>query len=102
MNRNWTQVSSISNLYYPILIFILLYYYLSPGLFEFAKNKTLVTGLAATPDGKKFAAISTDRKVRVFQFNTGKMLRVFDEALTTYTQMQQTPHALPNMEFGRR
>ncbi|KAH8371538.1 hypothetical protein KR093_007911 [Drosophila rubida] len=75
---------------------------LDTSLFEFAKNKTMVTGLAATPDGKRFAAISTDRKVRVFQFNTGKLLRVFDEALTTYTQMQQTPHALPNMEFGRR
>ncbi|EDW61558.2 uncharacterized protein Dvir_GJ20247 [Drosophila virilis] len=75
---------------------------LDTSLFEFAKNKTQVTGLAATPDGKRFAAISTDRKVRVFQFNTGKLLRVFDEALSTYTQMQQTPHALPNMEFGRR
>ncbi|XP_017097517.3 peptidylprolyl isomerase domain and WD repeat-containing protein 1 [Drosophila bipectinata] len=75
---------------------------LDTGLFEFAKKKTQVTGLAATPDGKRFAAISTDRKVRVFQFSTGKMIRVFDEALTTYTQMQQTQHALPNMEFGRR
>ena len=72
------------------------------GLFEFAKNKTLVTGLAASPDGKRFASISTDRKVRVFQFNSGKLIRVFDEALSTYSQMQQTKHALPNMEFGRR
>ncbi|XP_039480140.1 peptidylprolyl isomerase domain and WD repeat-containing protein 1 isoform X2 [Drosophila santomea] len=75
---------------------------LDTSLFEFAKQKTQVTGLAATPDGKRFAAISTDRKVRVFQFNTGKLIRVFDEALSTYTQMQQTQHALPNMEFGRR
>ncbi|XP_017837331.1 peptidylprolyl isomerase domain and WD repeat-containing protein 1 isoform X2 [Drosophila busckii] len=75
---------------------------LDTSLFEFAKSKTQVTGLAATPDGKRFAAISTDRKVRMFQFNTGKLLRVFDEALATYTQLQQTPHALPNMEFGRR
>ncbi|BFG06042.1 peptidylprolyl isomerase domain and WD repeat-containing protein 1 [Drosophila madeirensis] len=75
---------------------------LDTSLFEFAKQKTQVTGLAASPDGKRFAAISTDRKVRVFQFNTGKMIRVFDEALSTYTQLQQTPHALPNMEFGRR
>ncbi|XP_017147526.1 peptidylprolyl isomerase domain and WD repeat-containing protein 1 isoform X2 [Drosophila miranda] len=75
---------------------------LDTSLFEFAKQKTQVTGIAASPDGKRFAAISTDRKVRVFQFNTGKMIRVFDEALSTYTQLQQTPHALPNMEFGRR
>ncbi|XP_033254093.1 peptidylprolyl isomerase domain and WD repeat-containing protein 1-like isoform X2 [Drosophila miranda] len=75
---------------------------LDTSLFEFAKQKTQVTGIAASPDGKRFAAISTDRKVRVFQVNTGKMIRVFDEALSTYTQLQQTPHALPNMEFGRR
>lgn len=72
------------------------------GLFEFAKCKTLVTGLTISNDGQRFATISTDRKVRVFKFQTGKLVRVFDEALSTYTQMQQTPHALPNMEFGRR
>ncbi|XP_018803983.1 PREDICTED: peptidylprolyl isomerase domain and WD repeat-containing protein 1 [Bactrocera latifrons] len=75
---------------------------LDTSLFEFAKTKALVTGLAVSPDGRRFSTISNDRKVRVFQFNTGKLIRVFDEALTTYTQMQQTPHALPNMEFGRR
>lgn len=75
---------------------------LDTSLFEFAKNKALVTGLAVSPEGRRFATISNDRKVRVFQFNTGKLIRVLDEALTTYTQMQQTPHALPNMEFGRR
>uniref|UniRef100_A0ABK9NGZ2 peptidylprolyl isomerase n=1 Tax=Glossina morsitans morsitans TaxID=37546 RepID=A0ABK9NGZ2_GLOMM len=75
---------------------------LDTSLFEFAKCKTLVTGLAISQDGKRFASISTDRKVRVFQFSTGKLIRIYDEALNTYTQMQQTPHALPNMEFGRR
>ncbi|XP_037941960.1 peptidylprolyl isomerase domain and WD repeat-containing protein 1-like [Teleopsis dalmanni] len=75
---------------------------LDTSLFEFAKSKTLVTGLACTQNGRRFAAISTDRKVRLFNFNTGKLVKVFDEALTTFTQMQQTPHALPNMEFGRR
>ncbi|XP_013106842.1 peptidylprolyl isomerase domain and WD repeat-containing protein 1 [Stomoxys calcitrans] len=75
---------------------------LDTSLFEFAKCKTLVTGLTASQDGRRFASISTDRKIRVFQFQTGKLIRVFDEALATYTQMQQTPHALPNMEFGRR
>ncbi|KAI8127393.1 peptidylprolyl isomerase domain and WD repeat-containing protein 1 isoform X2 [Lucilia cuprina] len=75
---------------------------LDTSLFEFAKCKTLVTGLAVSNDGQRFATLSTDRKVRVFKFQTGKLIRVFDEALSTYVQMQQTPHALPNMEFGRR
>lgn len=33
------------------------------GLYEFAKNKTIVSGLAFSNDGKKFATLSTDRKV---------------------------------------
>lgn len=33
------------------------------GLYEFAKNKTIVSGLAFSSDGKRFATLSTDRKV---------------------------------------
>lgn len=62
----------------------------------------MVTGLDFSPDGKRFAAVSTDRKVRVFSFITGKLLRVYDEHLQRYTEQQQTSQALPNMEFGRR
>lgn len=71
-------------------------------LYEFAKNKTLVTGLAFSNDGKRMACLSTDRKVRIFTFLTGKLIRVFDESLARFQEMQQTTQALPNMEFGRR
>lgn len=36
---------------------------LDTSLFEFAKNKTIVTGIAFSRDGRKFTTISTDRKV---------------------------------------
>lgn len=75
---------------------------LDTGLYEFAKNKTLVTGLCVTADGRKFATVSTDRKVRVFQFLTGKLIRVYDETLARFQEAQSTPLALPNMEFSRR
>jgi peptidylprolyl isomerase domain and WD repeat-containing protein 1 len=76
---------------------------LDTGLYEFAKNKTLVTSLAISNDGTKFATVSIDRKVRVFKFLTGKLIRVFDEALGRYIEKQQTSsQALPHMEFGRR
>lgn len=75
---------------------------LDTSLYEFAKNKTIVTGLIASPDGRKFATISIDRKVRVFQFLTGKLIRVFDESLARYNEQQQTSHGIPNMEYGRR
>lgn len=75
---------------------------LDTDLYEFVKNKTIVTGLAFSPDGKRFATLSTDRKVRVFTFLTGKLIRVFDETLARYQDIQQTKHILPNMEFGRK
>lgn len=76
---------------------------LDTGLYEFAKAKTIVSGLAFSADGRRFATVSTDRKVRVFQFLTGKLIRVFDEALARFTDGQQNAkQAIPNMEFGRR
>lgn len=75
---------------------------LDTGLYEFAKNKTIVTGLTVSVDGRKFTTISTDRKVRVFLFLTGKLIRVYDESLPRFIEQQQTSAAIPNMEFGRR
>lgn len=75
---------------------------LDTDLFEFAKNKTYPCGLAISPDGKRFASLSGDRKVRVFNFRTGKLYRIFDETLQRFSELQQTVQQLPNMEFGRR
>lgn len=75
---------------------------LDTSLYEFAKCKTVISGLAFSNDGRRFATISTDRKVRVFQFLSGKLLRVFDETLARYSDSQHSNQALPNMEFGRR
>ncbi|KAK7895517.1 hypothetical protein WMY93_020842 [Mugilogobius chulae] len=58
--------------------------------------------LAFSPDGKKMATIASDRKVRIFRFLTGKLMRVFDESLTMFTELQQMRQQLPDMEFGRR
>ncbi|XP_022184838.2 peptidylprolyl isomerase domain and WD repeat-containing protein 1 [Nilaparvata lugens] len=75
---------------------------LDTDLFEFAKNKTVPSGLCFSPDGLQFATISADRKVRVFHFLTGKLRRVLDESLQTFSELQQMKQQLPNMEFGRR
>ena len=64
--------------------------------------KTIPTSLAFSPDGKLFATMSQDRKVRVFRFLSGKKIRVFDEDLQVFTEMQQSGRHLPGMEFGRR
>lgn len=71
-------------------------------MYEFAKNKTYPCGLAVSADGKRFASLSGDRKVRVFNFLTGKLYRIFDESLQRFSELQQNTQQLPNMEFGRR
>ncbi|CAH4029039.1 peptidylprolyl isomerase domain and WD repeat-containing protein 1 [Pieris brassicae] len=75
---------------------------LDTDLFEFVKNKTCPTALAFSPDGMKMAAISLDRKVRVFHFLSGKLHKVLDESLQRFQELQHQTQQLPNMEFGRR
>jgi len=71
-------------------------------LFEFVANKTYATSLNFSNDGQQFVTTSRDRKIRIFRFLTGKKIRVLDENLKTFTEMQQGKQVLPNMEFGRR
>ncbi|XP_054711741.1 peptidylprolyl isomerase domain and WD repeat-containing protein 1-like [Uloborus diversus] len=75
---------------------------LDTDLYELVKHKTYPTDLAFSPKGDQFAMLSTDRKVRIFRFLTGKMLRVYDESLQQLSELQQAHQQLPNMEFGRR
>ncbi|XP_026320592.1 peptidylprolyl isomerase domain and WD repeat-containing protein 1 isoform X2 [Hyposmocoma kahamanoa] len=75
---------------------------LDTDLFDFVKNKTYPTALAFSPDGKKMASISLDRKVRVFNFVSGKLRKVLDESLQRFQELQHQTQQLPNMEFGRR
>ncbi|XP_077981047.1 peptidylprolyl isomerase domain and WD repeat-containing protein 1-like [Glandiceps talaboti] len=71
-------------------------------LYEFVKCKTVPTALSFSPDGKIFATMSLDRKVRLFKFATGRMFKVLDESLQRFTELQQMKQQLPDMEFGRR
>ena len=42
-------------------------------LYEFAKNKTYITSMNLSPDGKFFATFGADKKIRVFRFLMGKL-----------------------------
>ncbi|KAH9860321.1 hypothetical protein J1614_011651 [Plenodomus biglobosus] len=76
------------------------------NLFEFKKAKCVPTSLTISPTGTQFATYSfPDRKIRVFDFATGKLYRTYDESIETITTMQQAGTAvqhLEDMEFGRR
>lgn len=78
----------------------------STSLFEFKKAKSLPSSITISPSGSQFATFSfPDRKVRVFDFPTGKLHRTYDESLLAVTEMQQAGTALQKLEdveFGRR
>jgi peptidylprolyl isomerase domain and WD repeat-containing protein 1 len=78
----------------------------STNLFEFKKAKSAPVSINVSPTGSHFATFSfPDRKVRVFEFATGKLYRTYDESLSTLTEMQQAGTALTkleDLEFGRR
>jgi len=78
----------------------------STNLFEFKKAKSAPASITISPTGSQFATFSfPDRKVRVFEFATGRLYRTYDESLATITEMQQAGTALTKLEdveFGRR
>lgn len=78
----------------------------STDLFEFKKSKSVPISINISPTGKQFAVYSLpDRKIRVFDFPTGKLYRTYDESLKVIEEMQQAGTALQKLEdvdFGRR
>ncbi|XP_014246234.1 peptidylprolyl isomerase domain and WD repeat-containing protein 1 [Cimex lectularius] len=75
---------------------------LDTDLYEFFKRKTSVTSVSVSPNGIYFSTTSTDRKIRVFTFLTGKLFTEIDESLHQLTSLQQEEQQVSNMEFGRR
>lgn len=59
-----------------------------------------------SPSGSQFATMSLpDRKIRVFDFPSGKLLRTYDESIEILSEMQQAGTALQKLDeldFGRR
>jgi peptidylprolyl isomerase domain and WD repeat-containing protein 1 len=74
-------------------------------LYEFAKSKAKPLCLVLSQDKTMFAAIGSDRFVRVFNFLSGKLRRKFDETISYYTSQYKEgllPNHIDEMEFGRR
>ncbi|KAK5652597.1 hypothetical protein OQA88_10358 [Cercophora sp. LCS_1] len=76
------------------------------NLFEFKKAKSVPTSITLSPDGSRFATISfPDRKIRLFDFASGKLQRTYDESIRVIEEMQQAGTAIQKLdavEFGRR
>ena len=76
------------------------------SLFDFRKAKSVPSCISLSPTGKQFATFSfPDRKVRVFDFASGKLYRTYDESISTIQEMQQAGTAVAQLEdvdLGRR
>ena len=69
-------------------------------LYTMAKATTQAGSLEVSPDGSRFVTVSTDRKVRVFRFASGKLMRAFDESLEAANDLQRGKHGEPVMLAG--
>ncbi|OAA48640.1 cyclophilin-type peptidyl-prolyl cis-trans isomerase [Metarhizium rileyi] len=78
----------------------------STNLFDFKKAKSVPTCLTVSPGGHSLAAFSfPDRKIRIFDFVSGKLHRTYDESLQAIEDMQHTGSAsqkTDSVEFGRK
>ncbi|KAL1886027.1 Peptidyl-prolyl cis-trans isomerase cyp15 [Ceratocystis pirilliformis] len=78
----------------------------STDLFAFRKAKSTPVSLTMSPTGKQFAIFSLpDRKIRIFDFASGKLSRAYDESLQVLEDQQQIASGsdpLDTVEFGRR
>lgn len=70
---------------------------LRTDLFTLARIKTTATSLSVSPTGFQFAVAATDGRIRVFDFATGRVRRVYDEGRTT-----TLPATVPAQESARR
>ena len=78
----------------------------STSLFEMRKTKSTPTSLSISPAGDRFATFSLpDRKLRIFDFCSGRLYRTYDESLQVNEDMQQSgsaTHRLEPADFAKR
>jgi len=70
-------------------------------LYDFAKHKAVPWGVDVSPNGKYWASLASDRRIRVFSFATGKLLRVFDESIDAFMASDHGT-GMDMMELGRK
>jgi len=68
---------------------------------EKSSSQVRVHNIAFSSDGDWLATTSSDRKVRIFRFKTGKLMREYDESLATIEKRQKNERFMNNMDFAR-
>lgn len=72
-------------------------------LYELAKAKAIPCCIVFSPNSLNFATFSLDKKIRIFDFRRGKLLKVYDESVKVYAAMNSNNAVgMDNIEYGRR
>ncbi|ANB15272.1 peptidylprolyl isomerase CPR1 [Sugiyamaella lignohabitans] len=77
----------------------------STNLYDFRKSKASILCLTISPDESKFATFSSERRVAIFDFKSGRKIREYDESLETIEEMHRygtSVYKPDNGEFARR
>ncbi|CAB3404335.1 unnamed protein product [Caenorhabditis bovis] len=79
-------------------------YKLDTDLYEFFKVKTVPVAAEFNPKGRKLATYGEDKKIRIFDIITGKIVHVIDETTQKYINeaKENKNYGLQHMEWSRR
>jgi len=97
LNLNQTQIylslQKFFFFFFPIFSFLFLFDFINiNSKREKKKNKTVPNHITFSKDKEMFVSMGQDRLVRIFNFRTGKLHRVYDESLKVIIEMQQVFH----------
>lgn len=74
-------------------------------LFEFVKEKTFPVSIEINNKGTYFSTMGKDKKVRIFEFKTGKLIAKYDEtneASLEHQKDNKSPYYLEPLDYSRR
>ena len=80
-------------------------YKLDTDLYALAKKGASALTIEVSASGDKFSTTGLDRRVRVFRWKTGKLMKDIDESLEGAEDIQRSgneKYALEDIDFGRR
>lgn len=77
-------------------------------LYSLLRKKNFAISLTISPNGSNFAVYGSDRKIRVFDYRSGKLLKQFDERMKVYDALVQkqveknASSSMDNIDYGKR
>eukprot|EP01138_Halocafeteria_seosinensis_P001278 gb/GECG01001311.1/.p1 GENE.gb/GECG01001311.1/~~gb/GECG01001311.1/.p1 ORF type:complete len:737 (+),score=111.85 gb/GECG01001311.1/:1-2211(+) len=73
------------------------------SLYALTQDNAIPWSISVSHDGERFVVTSNDRKIRVFKFRSGKLMRTYDESLEVYEEAQKASKLhLDDIDYGRR